>query len=80
MTNLAEILANLLTIYNSIANEIRKREHETNEDKLTISRLTDFISYMANVGILDRIASFFRTARAIINTTKSRVPDMITHL
>ena len=35
---------------------------------------------MANVGVLDRIASFFRTARAIVNTTKSRIPDMITHL
>jgi hypothetical protein len=37
-------------------------------------------SYMANVGVLDRIASFFRTARAIANITKSRVADMITHL
>ncbi|CAF0923481.1 unnamed protein product [Rotaria sp. Silwood1] len=80
VTNLAELLADLLTMYNSIARDIRKHENETNEDKLTISRLTDFISYMANVGVLDRIASFFRTARAIVNTTKSRVPDMIIHL
>ena len=35
---------------------------------------------MANVGVLDRIASFFRTARAIVNTTKSRVPEMIVQL
>ncbi|CAF2625926.1 unnamed protein product [Rotaria sp. Silwood2] len=80
VTNLAELLADLLTMYNSIARDIRKHENENNEDKITISRLTDFISYMANVGVLDRIASFFRTARAIVNTTKSRVPDMIIHL
>ncbi len=43
MTNLAEILASLLTMYNSIVNDIRKRENESNEDKLIISRLTDFI-------------------------------------
>ena len=43
VTNLAELLANLLTIYNSIATDIRKRGNETNEDKLTMSRLTDFI-------------------------------------
>ena len=36
-------------------------------------------SYMANVGVLDRIAALFRTARAIVNTTKSRVSDMIIH-
>jgi hypothetical protein len=30
-------------MYNSIASEIRKHENESNEDKLTISRLTDFI-------------------------------------
>ena len=35
---------------------------------------------MANVGVLDRISSFFRTARALVDTTKSRVPDMIIHL
>ena len=35
---------------------------------------------MANVGVLDRIAAFFRTARAIVNTTKSRVPEMIIQL
>jgi hypothetical protein len=35
---------------------------------------------MANAGVLDRIASFFRTARAIVNATKSRVADTITHL
>ena len=43
VTNLAEMLATLLTMYNSVANDIRKRENESNEDKLTISRLTDFI-------------------------------------
>ncbi|CAF4050504.1 unnamed protein product [Rotaria sordida] len=80
VTNLAELLVNLLTMYNTIVREIRKHENETNDDKLTISRLTDFISYMANVGILDRIASFFRTARAIVNTTKSHLPNMIIHL
>ncbi|CAF3402161.1 unnamed protein product [Rotaria socialis] len=80
VTNLVELLADLLITYNSIVKEIRKHENETNEDKLTISRLTDIINYMANVGALDRIASFFRTARAIINTTKSRIPDMIIHL
>ncbi len=37
------------------------------------------VSYMANAGVIDRIASFFRTVRAVINTTKSRVPDMIIH-
>lgn len=36
VTNLAETLAGLLTIYNSIVNENR-------EDKLTLSRLTDLI-------------------------------------
>lgn len=46
VTNLAEILANLLTMYNSVANDIRKRENESNEDKLTISRLTDFIRFV----------------------------------
>jgi len=30
-------------MYNTVASEIRKRENESNEDKLTISRLTDFI-------------------------------------
>jgi hypothetical protein len=30
-------------MYNSISNEIRKHENESNEDKLTMSRLTDFI-------------------------------------
>ena len=35
---------------------------------------------MANVGVLERIAIFFRTARAIVNTTKSRLADMIIHL
>jgi hypothetical protein len=43
VTNLAEILASLLTMYNAIASEIRTHENESNEDKLTISRLTDFI-------------------------------------
>lgn len=43
VTNLAELLATLLTMYNSVASEIRKHETESNEDKLTISRLTDFI-------------------------------------
>ena len=43
VTNLAELLAGLLTMYNSIANGIRKHEIETNEDKLTMGRLTDFI-------------------------------------
>jgi hypothetical protein len=38
-----------------------------------------YCSYMANAGVLDRIAAFFRTARAIVNTTKSRVSDMIIH-
>ncbi|CAF1556292.1 unnamed protein product [Adineta ricciae] len=80
VNNLAEVLANSMTIYNSILDDIRKHEKETNEDKSTINCLTDIISYMANVGVLDRIATFFRTARAIINTTKSRLPDMITHL
>lgn len=46
VTNLAEILANLLTMYNSVANDIRKRENESNEDKLTVSRLTDFIRFV----------------------------------
>jgi len=70
VTNLAETLADLLTTYNLLVKE-------ENEDKLTICRLTDLISYMANIGVLDRIAAFFRTARAIINTTKSRVSDLI---
>jgi hypothetical protein len=43
VTNLAEILAGLLTIYNSIASEIRKRENENNEDKLLMSRLNDLL-------------------------------------
>jgi hypothetical protein len=37
------------------------------------------LSYMANVGVLDRIASFFRTVHGIVNTTKSRGSDMIIH-
>ncbi|CAF5146667.1 unnamed protein product, partial [Rotaria socialis] len=61
--------------YNSTVKEIRIRDNETTEDKLTMSRLTDLISYMANTGVLDRIASFFRTARALVNTTKSCIPD-----
>ncbi|UJR37944.1 hypothetical protein I4U23_030629 [Adineta vaga] len=80
VNNLAEVLANLMIMYNSIVNDIRQHENETNEDKLILSRLTDFISYMANMGVLDRIASFFRTVRAIVNTTNSRLPDMIIHL
>ena len=40
VTNLSETLAGLLTIYNSIVKEI---QNETKEDKLTMSRLTDFI-------------------------------------
>lgn len=36
-------------------------------------------SYMANIGVLDQIAAFFRTARAIVNTTKACIPDMIIH-
>ncbi len=43
VTNIAETLAGVLTIYNSIVNEIQNRENETKEDKLTMSRLTDFI-------------------------------------
>ena len=46
VTNLAEILAALLTMYNSVVNDIRKRESESNDDKLTISRLTDFNRYV----------------------------------
>ena len=46
VTNLAEILATLLTMYNSVVNDIRKRESESNDDKLTISRLTDFNRYV----------------------------------
>ncbi|CAF1249522.1 unnamed protein product [Rotaria sp. Silwood1] len=79
VTNLAKTLTDLLLMYNSIAKEIRSRDNESKEDKLTMSRLTDLISYMANVGVLDRIASFFHTARAIINTTKLCIPDMIIH-
>ncbi|CAF4176320.1 unnamed protein product, partial [Rotaria sp. Silwood2] len=79
VTNLAKTLTDLLLMYNSIAKEIRNRDNENKEDKLTMSRLTDLISYMANVGVLDRIASFFRTARAIVNTTKLCIPDMIIH-
>ena len=80
VTNLANLLASLLTTYNALVNEIRQRENETNEDKLTISRVTDLISYMANIGVLDRVAAFFRTARAVVNTTKSHLPDMVIHL
>jgi hypothetical protein len=40
VTNIAETLAGVLTIYNSIVIEIQNRE---NEDKVTMSRLTDFI-------------------------------------
>ncbi|CAF1137260.1 unnamed protein product [Adineta steineri] len=79
VTNLAETLAGLISMYNSIVKDIQNREDETKEDKLTMSRVTDFISYMANVGVLDRIASFFRTVRAVIYTTKSHVSDMIIH-
>ncbi|CAF1289596.1 unnamed protein product [Adineta steineri] len=79
VTNLAETLAGLISMYNSIVKDIQNRENETKEDKLTMSRVTDFISYMANVGVLDRIASFFRTVRAVIYTTKSHVSDMIIH-
>ncbi|CAF3968819.1 unnamed protein product [Rotaria sp. Silwood2] len=79
VTNLAKTLTDLLLMYNSIAKEIRNRDNENKEDKLTMSRLTDLISYMANVGVLDSIASFFRTARAIVNTTKLCIPDMIIH-
>ena len=43
VTNLVELLADLLTTYNSIVKDIRKHENETNEDKLTMSRLTDII-------------------------------------
>ncbi|CAF1121133.1 unnamed protein product [Rotaria sordida] len=79
VTNLAKTLTDLLLIYNTIAKDIRNRDNESKEDKLTMSRLTDLISYMANIGVLDRIASFFRTARAIVNTTKLCIPDMIIH-
>lgn len=79
VANLAQTLADLLTMYNSIVQEIRTRENETKEDKLTMSRITDLISYMANIGVLDRIASFFRTVRAVITTTKCRLSDMIIH-
>jgi hypothetical protein len=40
VTNIAETLAGVLTIYNSIVIEIQNHE---NEDKVTMSRLTDFI-------------------------------------
>ena len=43
VNNLAEVLASSMTIYNSILDDIRKREKETNEDKLTINCLTDVI-------------------------------------
>lgn len=43
VTNLADTLAGLLTIYNSIVKEIRNRENENKEDKLTLSLLTDLI-------------------------------------
>ncbi|UJR08302.1 hypothetical protein I4U23_012573 [Adineta vaga] len=79
VANLAETLTGLLTMYNSIVKEIQNHENENKEDKLTMNRLTDLISYMANIGVLDRIASFFRTVRAVINTTKSRISDMIIH-
>ncbi|CAF1081580.1 unnamed protein product [Adineta ricciae] len=79
VANLAETLADLLIIYNSIVKEIQTRENETREDKLMVSRVTDLISYMANIGVLDRMASFFRTVRAVITTTKCRLSDMIIH-
>lgn len=43
VANLAETLAGLLTIYNSLVREIQSRENEDKEDKLTMSRLTDLI-------------------------------------
>ncbi|CAF2174642.1 unnamed protein product [Rotaria magnacalcarata] len=79
VTNLAKTLTDLFLMYNSTVKEIQIHDNETKEDKLTMSRLTDLISYMANTGVLDRIASFFRTARALVNTTKSCIPDMIVH-
>lgn len=80
ITNLANILASLLTTYNVLVNEIRQHDNETSDDKLTISRVTDLISYMANIGVLDRTATFFRTVRAVVNTTKSHIPEMVIHL
>ena len=79
VANLAETLADLLSMYNSIVKEIQTRENETKEDKLMVSRITDLISYMANIGVLDRMASFFRTVRAVITTTNCRLSDMIIH-
>ncbi len=32
---------------------------------------------MANVVVLDRVAAVFRTAHAMVNTSKSRVSNMI---
>lgn len=41
--NLANVLAGLLAMFNTMVIDIRKRASETNEDKLTISRVTDLI-------------------------------------
>ena len=41
--NLANVLAGLLAMFNTMVIDIRKRGSETNEDKLTISRVTDLI-------------------------------------
>jgi hypothetical protein len=43
VTNLANMLVSLLSMYNSIVYDIRKRDNETNEDKLIVSRVTDLI-------------------------------------
>jgi len=43
VTNIAETLAGVLTMYNSIVIETQNRENATKEDKVTMSRLTDFI-------------------------------------
>ncbi|CAF0765046.1 unnamed protein product [Didymodactylos carnosus] len=76
--NVTQTLVLLLTMYNSIASDIKKRDEESKDDKLIISRITDLISYMANIGCMDKIAALFRTVRGIIQS-KSRIQEMIIH-
>ncbi|CAF4715871.1 unnamed protein product, partial [Rotaria socialis] len=80
VTNLAKTLTDLFLMYNSTVKEIRIRDNETTEDKLTMSRLTDLISYMANTGVLDRIASFFRTARALAILGEETISLQLRHV
>lgn len=43
VTNLAKTLTDLLFMYNSIVQEIRNRDNENKDDKLTMCRLTDLL-------------------------------------